>query len=122
MEIYKIVYDIVSTHEGGYVHNLDGDGKDTYAGITELNFPKWEGWKIINKHKPLKRGQLINDDKLKKLVSDFYTKDYLKPAIDFINTLNPKPDASNIALLLDNEINFGKTQGIKLYKKAHKIA
>ena len=47
-----------------------------YIGINRKEFPKWEGWKIINKYK--ERGvdiKEIQDERLDTLVRNFY---YLK--------------------------------------------
>ena len=47
-----------------------------YIGINRKEFPKWEGWKIINKYK--EDGidiKAIQDDRLDVLVRNFY---YLK--------------------------------------------
>lgn len=49
-----------------------------YVGINRKEFPKWEGWKIINKYKEdgidIKE---INDDRLDVLVRNFYYLRYL---------------------------------------------
>lgn len=49
-----------------------------YVGINRKEFPKWEGWKIINKYK--EEGvdiKEINDDRLDVLVRNFYHLKYL---------------------------------------------
>jgi len=50
-----------------------------YIGINRKEFPKWEGWKIINQYK--KDGidiKEISDERLNILVRNFYYLQYLK--------------------------------------------
>lgn len=50
-----------------------------YCGINKKDYPKWEGWKIINKYK--EDGVLIediNDKRLDLLVENFYRLKYLQ--------------------------------------------
>ena len=49
-----------------------------YIGINRKEFPKWEGWKIINKYK--EEGvdiKEIQDERLNVLVRNFYYLKYL---------------------------------------------
>lgn len=49
-----------------------------YLGINRKEFPKWEGWKVINKYK--EKGvdiKEIQDDKLDILVKNFYYLKYI---------------------------------------------
>lgn len=41
--------------EGGYTLTNDPDdrGKQTYAGISRKNWPKWEGWSLIDAGRPV---------------------------------------------------------------------
>jgi lysozyme family protein len=65
--------------EGGY-SNLSSDrGGRTYKGISEKNWPEWEGWKIIDKHEPLKQGEVIADPQMDELVNDFYIINFWNP-------------------------------------------
>jgi len=50
-----------------------------YLGINRKEFPKWEGWKIINRYK--EDGidiKAINDDRLDTLVKNFYHLKYIQ--------------------------------------------
>ena len=52
---------MILREESGYA-NVSGDlGGETYRGITRKNFPKWDGWKIVDENKPLKKGEIIID-------------------------------------------------------------
>ena len=54
-----------------------------YVGISRKDYPKWEGWKIINAYKENNLDiKTINDKKLDILVENFY---YIKYLEKFIN-------------------------------------
>lgn len=107
---------MILKNEGGYwldPENLDSGG-ETYQGISRKNFPKWEGWTIIDKFKPLKRGQIITTvQELQDLVEQFYKENfYDKCKID---------DISNVyiaAHVLDHSVNSGVSNGVKCLQKA----
>lgn len=64
--------------EGGYA-NVPGDkGGETYRGISRNVNPDWPGWRILDRYKPLNRGDLINDAELKTAVADFYWDNYFR--------------------------------------------
>ena len=76
MADFNIAYEPTSKNEGGYA-NVSGDtGGETYAGISRKWFPKWDGWAIVDKNKPLRHNQIIKDDKLKSMVKSFYKKEF----------------------------------------------
>src|SRR6185437_14947882 len=56
---------------------LDAGG-ETYRGISRKNFPDWEGWKILDKHKfdELFPHSLDWDTKLQALVISFYRANF----------------------------------------------
>jgi len=55
MTDFKIAYDKVMGHEGGYHAgtgaNAADRGGETYMGIARVHHPKWYGWKIIDDSK-----------------------------------------------------------------------
>ena len=74
MADFKLAYPKTERFEGGYAM-VPGDlGGETYAGITRKNFPKWEGWDIVDAAKPLKWNQRIKNNLLDDLVEKFYKK------------------------------------------------
>ena len=78
----------------------------TYAGITRKNFPNWLGWSIIDQSKR-KQGEIIVNDKLDKLVGDFYKK-------NFWNPLNCDGFSKTVGLnLCDFGVNSGITTAAK---------
>ena len=65
--------------EGGYA-NVPGDkGGETYRGISRNANPSWPGWEILNQYRPLRRGDLINDNTLRQLVAEVYWEKYFTP-------------------------------------------
>jgi lysozyme family protein len=64
----------VLRNEGGYVHDPDDPGGETYKGVSRKAFSKWDGWEIIDR---LKRessfpANLDKNAALQDMVSDFY--------------------------------------------------
>ena len=72
MADFLIAYKKTGGWEGGWNHVANDRGQETYKGIARKFWPKWEGWKIIDKKKPLKHGAIIKDEALEKLVHSFY--------------------------------------------------
>lgn len=48
MADFNIAYQKVLTHEGGYVHDPDDPGGETYRGVARKSWSKWEGWDIVD--------------------------------------------------------------------------
>jgi len=72
MAEFKPAQPYILKNEGGYA-NVPGDkGGRTYRGISEVFYPKWAGWAIIDTYEPLKWNQIIDDDNLNALVDEFY--------------------------------------------------
>ncbi len=76
MADFKKSIGIILGHEGGYC-NVTGDtGGETYRGISRKHNPNWEGWKLVDMHKPLKYNQMISDPLLDEMVGTYYYKQY----------------------------------------------
>lgn len=104
--------DLVLQWEGGYA-NKKFDGHETYRGITRDNFPKWEGWSIVDANKPLKHGQIIKNISLENKVRQFYYKYFYTPMkIDQIN------DLLTSGQLFAMGVNAGSKTAAKLLQKA----
>jgi len=74
MADFKLAYDLMIAHEGGYVNDQDDPGGETYKGVARKIFSKWDGWVKID---ILKRqagfpANLDKDPELQETVSDFY--------------------------------------------------
>jgi lysozyme family protein len=104
---------MILRNEGGYANDPSDSGGRTYKGISENNFPNWKGWKIINKHEPLKRGEFIKDEDLDEEIFNFYLVHfYYKLKLDQINNLYIS------AHLLDHGVNAGISNGVKCLQRA----
>jgi len=62
--------------EGGYNNDPADPGGETYCGITKTADPEWQGWAIVDEHKPLHSEQIINDAALHASVVAFYKSKY----------------------------------------------
>lgn len=69
-------YNETMENEGGYSCDPNDRGGETYKGITRKNFPGWPGWPIVDKHKPLKNGEIIHSPELDTLVQSFYKEKF----------------------------------------------
>lgn len=99
--------------EGYYVNDKLDAGGETYCGIARNANPKWEGWKIVDAHKPLKWNQKINDAELERLVIEIYDAKYYQPIkADMI-------DSDMIRMhLYDMGVNAGTGAAVKLLQKS----
>lgn len=75
-EEFLAVLPVTLNFEGGYVNHKNDKGLETYRGISKRTNPDWEGWRILEKHKPLSNGDIINDEALKNAVRDLYYSKY----------------------------------------------
>lgn len=72
----KAILPVTLRFEGGYA-NIPGDkGGETYCGISRKHNPGWAGWPVLDQYQPLKRGDMINDAKLKSAVAELYYTKY----------------------------------------------
>jgi len=73
--------------ESGYA-NVKGDkGGETYRGITRKNHPEWDGWKTIDKKKPIAQGKVIPE--LEESVAKYYWDfEFNLPEFDMLNSIN----------------------------------
>lgn len=103
---------MILQHEGGFA-NVSGDsGGFTYKGIARNCHPKWEGWKIVDEHLPLKRNQIIKSSELDHLVMDFYIKKFYNPCkIDDIESFLLSGH------IICHAVNAGIRPAIKLLQK-----
>lgn len=104
---------MILRQESGYA-NVSGDlGGETYRGITRKNFPKWDGWKIVDENKPLKNGQIIDNEELENNVMDFYYDNFYTPM-----KIDKVEDMLISGHLLCHGVNAGIKTSVKLLQKA----
>ena len=99
--------------EGYYVNDPKDAGGETYCGIARNENPKWEGWKIVDAHKPLKWNQKIQDSELERLVIEIYDAKYYQPI------KADRIDSDMIRThLYDMGVNAGTGAAVKLLQKS----
>lgn len=74
MADFNMIYPHVRDQEGGYTTSPH----ETYAGIDRKENPGWNGWALVDKYKPLKQGQKINDADLENRIKAFYQQEFLR--------------------------------------------
>lgn len=99
---------VILSHEGKWSNDQDDKGKETYKGISRVNWPQWSGWIAIDAHKAAKSfpSNLETDEELQELVASFYR-------INFWDALrcDDMPDEIRFELF-DTAINQGKYMAI----------
>lgn len=69
---------ITLRHEGGYANDPADRGGETYRGISRRANPDWKGWDLLQKHLPLRRGDVVNDRALYSAVTEVYWQKYFE--------------------------------------------
>ena len=112
MANFEIAYQKTKGYEAGYANVAHDNGGETYAGISRKFWPKWEGWSIVDQHKPIKQGAFIKDANLERMVRSFYKKQFWEPIqgdlIVFQNHANT---------LYDFGVNSGVSMSVKNIQK-----
>lgn len=113
MEKRELLIKMVLTHEGYYVNIKADNGGETYCGIARKSHPNWEGWTIIDKYKPLRYNQKINDHDLNSAIISIYDKLYYKVMkIELISNMMLS------AHVFCHGVNAGCSTAIKLLQKS----
>lgn len=58
---FMSAFSFIKAHEGYYANHKDDKGGETYAGITRRWNPEWQGWKFIDRAKPLRQCDSVGD-------------------------------------------------------------
>ena len=102
--------------EGGYVNDRADSGGETYRGISRVNWPKWDGWKSIDRWKETRFSYdiafpscLDNDSNLQGLVCKFYLKNFW-----FYDGLLDQDLANQV---FDLSVNVGRVHAIKILQQ-----
>jgi len=74
MADFNKAFEITMGHEGGYVHDPDDPGGETYKGVARSRHPTWRGWSVIDKKKsqPNFPKNLDGDEDLQECIKEFY--------------------------------------------------
>ncbi len=104
MANFITAYKITSTIEGFYSNDSEDYGKETFKGISRVNFPNWAGWKMIDQFKTIPnfpenmKGNKTLDD----LVLKFYKKEFWD-----INNLDSFKSQALAEEMFDTGVNLG---------------
>ncbi len=103
-------------HEGGYVHDKDDRGGETYRGVSRKFHPKWSGWKTIDtlkKNKSAFPKNLSSHLSLQASVEDFYKNTFWLPLkCHKISSFEVRME------LFDTAVNVGQKQAVKFLQRA----
>ena len=94
-------------NEGGYANDLHDPGRETYAGISRRFWPHWDGWPIIDKHKPLGTNQQVHEADAD--VAEFYFNTFWLPL-----KCDEIKNVSVAESLFDFAINIGRIRAVKV--------
>ena len=107
-------FDELILKEGGYVHDKDDAGGETYLGISRKNNPKWIGWEVIDEVKK-KYGTKNITSRLKKDIALTNSAKllYKQKYWDALE-LDDIPSQNIAHELFDTCVNCGKTTAIRI--------
>ena len=104
MANFKKAYDKTMGHEGGYTHDPDDVGGETYKGIARKYHATWEGWAIIDaeKSKASFPGCLNSNAQLQVMVEKLYKQMYWD-----VNLLDEISNQDIAEEMFDTGVNMG---------------
>lgn len=112
MANFEIADRKTSANEGGYANVKGDNGGETYAGIARRFWSNWEGWSIVDQHKPLRHNQKIKSNELDRMVKAFYKKNFW----DVIGG-DSIEDQRTADILYDFGVNAGQSRSIRQIEK-----
>lgn len=105
-------------HEGGYVHDPDDAGGETYRGVARRYHPDWSGWPQIDaaKTNPDFPQSLRTNETLQEAVRSFYKQ-------HFWNSFwgDHQTNQGIAEELFDTSVNMGTHRGVLFLQKALNI-
>jgi len=114
MAKFLLAHKKTAVNEGGWNHVAGDLGGETYKGISRVNFPNWEGWKIIDKKKPIAHGTIFPE--LEEMVHTFYVNTFWNKIRGDEITNQEIADS-----LYDSAVNYGVKQAVKLAQRSLSI-
>lgn len=97
-------------YEGIYSNRPSDKGGETLLGISRVNFPNWEGWKLVDGlPKPIK----VVPPKLMEMVKSFYFNVFWKAA-----KCDQFTDDKIAAELFDFAVNAGQPRAVRVLQSA----
>ena len=117
--IFDKAYSKVVNLEGAYSNDPNDTGGETVFGISRKNFPKWEGWAIVDNLKQIHgtgtafRESLDCSTQLQNLVKDWYRTKFWTP-FQLDNILDFKLAYE----IFDQSVNLGRKQTTLFIQRA----
>ena len=115
-QTFEAILEKTLCHEGGYIHDKDDRGGETYKGIARKFHSKWSGWKMIDtlkKNKSAFPQNLSLHLPLQVSVEDFYKNTFWLPLkCHKISSFEIRME------LFDTAVNVGQKQAIKFLQRA----
>lgn len=130
MADFTKAYNKTAKTEGGWVNDPDDSGGETWKGISRNNFPKWEGWDLIDFEKSnLKFSVAPSKEEIKKLNAILNKSEKLELCVRkfFKGEFWDKVRGDELKRqevgdsLYDSSVNFGWRKAIKIAQAALKI-
>ena len=117
MANFEDAYKKLLIKEGGYVHDSDDSGGETYRGISRRYNPTWEGWDIIDTYKRKYGGKSLkkkieSDDKLEDLAAKLYKEKYWD-----VFELDNVPSQGVAFQMFDTNVNCGNAAAIRFAER-----
>ena len=115
MADFKISFQKTMANEGGYTKDPNDAGGETYAGISRVYNPNWNGWKIIDslKTKPNFPKSLDSDTTLHEEICNFYQQQYWD-----VNRLTEVKSQKIADEMFDTGVNLGVKRASKFLQEA----
>jgi len=101
--------------EGGYSNRSTDRGLETIKGVSRVNWPNWEGWKIVDKYRssPEFPDILLSLQKLNDLIVKFYKENFWDKIQG--DNISDQPLANKV---FDIAVNCGVFIAVKELQKA----
>lgn len=115
MADFETAYYTVLRHEGGYVHDPDDPGGETYRGISRVHHPGWPGWERIDRARTGAEfpGSLLDDLTLQEQVYGFYKEFYWDRMLG-----DDIPDQEVATEVFDTGVNMGLRRAVRYLQEA----
>ncbi len=115
MATYDDTFRKTAAHEGGYVHDPDDVGGETYKGVSRRYNPSWGGWRLIDELKQASGDfpdNLEQNVELQASVKDFYKQNY------WDKFWGDEIPAQEIAEeLFDTSVNMGARRAVTFFQE-----
>lgn len=112
MAEFIIAFNLTNHTEAGYANDPRDAGGETYGGVTRKDFPNAKIWSIVDKYKPLKEGQIINDAEVTPALQSFFKTEFW----DMLD-LDTETNQLLANQIYDMAVNAGVAEGKKLYNE-----